>query len=253
MRSASSIGAPSRFAVTRPVPIPSVIDEPPSVFRTPSLMKWYSALPGGIDENDSYRSGLRLQIVGGARQRAAGARGCAEGVDLAVGVAPDFRPRRLEMSIAICGVVELIGPDRVGQLLRQAARHLLILVGVAVGNRGHFAQFRPQCLDDLVLLGRLIVGHHDHAFIAPCIAHVREPDPGVAGGALDHRTAALQQPALLGIQNDPLCGAVLHGAAGIHEFRLSQDLAAGFFAQSAQANQRGVADRVRKSITHVHQ
>jgi hypothetical protein len=38
MRSASSMGAPARFAVTRPVPMPSVMDEPPSDFNSPSLM-----------------------------------------------------------------------------------------------------------------------------------------------------------------------------------------------------------------------
>jgi len=38
IRNASSSGAPARFAVTRPVPMPSVIDEPPSDFNSPSLM-----------------------------------------------------------------------------------------------------------------------------------------------------------------------------------------------------------------------
>jgi hypothetical protein len=50
-----------------------------------------------------------------------------------------------------------------GQLLRQAAGDLLILVRVAVGHRGHLAQFRAQGLDDLILLGGLVVGHHDDA------------------------------------------------------------------------------------------
>src|ERR1700678_128057 len=43
---------------------------------------------GWVDENDAHPGGLRFEIAGGARQRAAGAGGGAESVDLAAGVPP---------------------------------------------------------------------------------------------------------------------------------------------------------------------
>ena len=46
MRTASSMGAPSRLAVTRLLPIPSVM-ELPSVASSPPLAQLYKALPWG--------------------------------------------------------------------------------------------------------------------------------------------------------------------------------------------------------------
>jgi len=113
----------------RPVPMPSVIDEPPSVFRTPSLMEVVERAAGRITRTILTAPDFAF------RYRAVPASvppvpGCAEGVDFAVGIVPDFRSRRLEMSIAIRRIVELIGPNGVGQFLRQAARHLLIWLGL---------------------------------------------------------------------------------------------------------------------------
>ena len=156
------------------------------------------------------------------------------------------------MRIAVRGIVELICPNRVGQLLRQATRHLLVLIRIAVGHGGHLAQLRPQSLDDLIFLGRLIVGHDDDASIAARIADMRQADTRVARGALDHGTTRFQESAPLGVQNDPLRRAILHRTAGIHELGFAQDLAARLFAQAAQANQRGVADRIRKPVTNSH-
>jgi hypothetical protein len=156
------------------------------------------------------------------------------------------------MSVAIGGVVELIGPDGVRQLGGQAPGHFLILVGIAVGHRGHLAQLRSQCLDNLVLLGGLVVRHDDDAAISARVAHVGKPDTGVARGPLDHRPAGLQHAPPLGIQHDPLGSPVLHGTAGIHEFRFTKDLAAGFLAQSLEANQRRVTDRADESIAQSH-
>ena len=81
---------------------------------------------------------------------------------------------------------------------------------------------------------------------------MREPDAGIAGGALDHRAAGLEHPAPLGIEHDPFGRPVLDRTAGIHEFGFTQDLAAGFLAQSLEPNQRSVADRADESIAHSH-
>jgi hypothetical protein len=78
------------------------------------------------------------------------------------------------------------------------------------------------------LLLRLVVGDHDHAAVAARGADVREPDAGVARRALDHRAAGLERAAPLGVSHDVERRAVLDRAAGIQEFRLAEDLAAGF-------------------------
>jgi hypothetical protein len=85
------------------------------------------------------------------------------------------------------------------------------------------------------------------------IAHMREADARVAGGSLDHGAAGLEDPAPLGVQHDPLGGAILHRAAGIHEFRFAENFAAGLFAHAAQPNQGSIADNIRKSVTDTHQ
>ena len=207
---------------------------------------------GRIDQHDSDRRGFRLQEGGDARERAAGPGGRAKYVDLAAGVAPDLRPRRFGMGGAIGGVVELVRPDRVRQLGRQPSRHFLILVRVAVGHGGHLAQLRAQRLDDLVFFGGLVVGHDDDAPVSARVADMGEPDARIARGTLDHRAAGFQHPPPFGIEDDPLGGPVFHGAARIHEFCFTQDLATGFVAQNLEANQRRVADRADESITQSH-
>ena len=62
MRSASSIGAPSRFAVTRPVPMPSVIDEPPSDLELSVLDVVIERAAGRVDQHDARRAGLGLEV-----------------------------------------------------------------------------------------------------------------------------------------------------------------------------------------------
>jgi hypothetical protein len=51
-------------------------------------------------------------------------------------------------------------------------------------------------------------------------------DPRVTGGALDNRCPWFEQTLLLGIGDDPVGRTILYRAAGIHEFRLSQNLTA---------------------------
>src|SRR5260221_6456919 len=70
--------------------------------------------------------------------------------------------------------------------------------------------------------------------------------------SLDHIAARGHHAPLFRVGHDPFRGPILHRTARIHEFGLAQDLAAGRVAQRAQPNQRGVANRTGKTITHVH-
>ncbi len=76
---------------------------------------------------------------------------------------------------------------------------------------------------------------------------MRETDAGVAGRALDHAATGTQFAALFRIGNDGARRPVLDRAAGIHELSLGEDLAAGLLADSAQPDQRRIADRGRQN------
>ncbi len=95
----------------------------------------YSALPGGSASTRAHARGARLQIFRDARQRAAGATGGHEGIDAPAGLLPDLRARGSHVRLAIGGIVELVGPDRVRQLRGQPSSHFLVVVGVGCRAR----------------------------------------------------------------------------------------------------------------------
>jgi hypothetical protein len=101
---------------------------------------------------------------------------------------------------AVRRVVELVRPDGVRQFLRQPHRLVLVLRRVAVRDDRHLAHLGAERLDQAVLLGRLVVRHHDDAAVAARVADVREADAGVAGRALDDGAARLQRATALGVE-----------------------------------------------------
>src|SRR5262249_751610 len=70
-----------------------------------------SRRPCGIGETDANFRIALAQIHRRSRERAARADGADEAVDLAVGLTPDLRARRLVMRAPVRDVVELIRPD----------------------------------------------------------------------------------------------------------------------------------------------
>src|SRR5688572_1199976 len=81
---------------------------------------------------------------------------------------------------------------------------------------------------------------------------MREADTGVTGCAFHHSTARSEQPAGLRVQHDPLRSAILDRAAWIHELRLAIDLASRLAAQTHEADQWRVADRIDEIQTYRH-
>ena len=69
------------------------------------------------------------------------------------------------------------------------AGDLLIVVRVAVGHGLDAAHLGAERLDQRIFFRRLVVGHDDDAAIAARVADMRQPDAGIAGGALDHGAA----------------------------------------------------------------
>src|SRR4029077_19736772 len=145
--------------------------------------------------------------------------------------------------VAVCGVVELVGPDGVRERGSQSLRDVLILVGIAVGNPRHLVNLRTRHLEQCVLLRRLVVGHHDDAAVAARVADVSQPDAGIARGALDHGAPRRERTKPLGLENDGAGSAVLDRATGVHELRLAEDLTAGLLADSLEQNRGCVPAR----------
>ena len=198
---------------------------------------------------------LRLQADGDAGQRAARADGGDEAVDLAAGLGPDFRRRGVDMAVAVGDIVELVGPDRavrlgLRQLLGQPARQFDVVVGVLVGHSRHFDQFGAEQPQRVLLFLALRVGNDDHRAVAERLGDQRQADAGIAGRALDDDAARPQQAPLLGVADDEQAGAILDRLAGVHEFGLAEDFAAGFLRGALQPDQRRVADRVDHRTVH---
>jgi hypothetical protein len=71
---------------------------------------------------------------------------------------------------------------------------------------------------------------------------VCEANARVAGCAFDYGAAGVQEAEALCVFDDEEGGAILDGSAWVLEFGLSEDIAAGFFGQSLEADERGFAD-----------
>jgi hypothetical protein len=80
---------------------------------------------------------------------------------------------------------------------------------------------------------------------------VGESDARVAGGALHHRAAGPEQPALFGVADYVERGAVFDGAAGLGELGFAEDFAAGLLGEVVQADEGCVADGCGRMLERV--
>jgi hypothetical protein len=209
-----------------------------------------------IGDGNLHCAGFFLQARANAGQRAAGADRRDETVDLAIRLLPDFLRRGGDVAVAVGDIVELVCPDCAagfapGDLLGEAAGHFYVIVRVLVGHGRHFDEFGAEQPQRVLLLLALRVGDDDDGAITQRLGDDRQADAGVAGGAFDDDAAGPEQAAPLRVADDEQAGAVLHRLAGIHEFGLAENLAAGFLGSAAQPDQRRVADRI-DDRTHHH-
>src|SRR6185369_6414351 len=105
--------------------------------------------------------------------------------------------------------------------------------------------------EEIDLLRRLIARHDDRAAMTAREGHEREPDPGIARGALDDHAAWRKRTGLLGRVDDRERRAVFDAAAGVQVLRLGEDGATGGVRQARNADERRVADRPRKAVANV--
>jgi hypothetical protein len=126
------------------------------------------------------------------------------------------------------------------------------LFGLENGQSRRLHQLGAAQPQEVLLLLALGLGDHDDGAIAAGARHDRKSDPGIARGRLDHQATRLQRAALLGLQDHPFAGAILHRLARIHEFGLAENGAAGQFGCALQFDQRRVADRLDDVFVECH-
>ena len=203
----------------------------------------------GIGQHAAHPRVPLLEVQGHSGIGAAGAGGRHPGIHLPAALLPDLRTGARVMGAAVGEVVELVGPNGTGNLGGDAAGEPHVVVRVGVRHGRHGAHLRPEAAQQADLLGRLGVGDHDQAAVTAGIAEMGQADAGVAGGALHHSAAGPQLPASLRLLQDAEGGAVFHRTAGIHEFGLAEDVAAGELTEGPQADQGGVAHGGAEALT----
>ncbi len=171
----------------------------------------------------------------------------------ALRVGPDLLRRRLDMTLAVGDVVELIGPDRAVRLglrqrLGETAGIFHVIVGILVGDGRHLDQFGAREPQHLLLLVGLCLGDHDDGLQAERVADQRQANAGIAGGALDHGAAGLKLSRGKRIADDEKRGAVLYRLSRVHELGLAEDRAAGLFGRAFELDQRRIADRLGDAV-----
>src|SRR5438874_909638 len=129
------------------------------------------------------------------------------------------------MGFTIGSVVELVRP-KPATLLSKPARDMIVILRILVRLHRHGDDFRAERAEQTQFFGRLSFGNDDGYLVTSGVTNHGKTDARVTGGALDDRCARLEQTSVLGIGDDPVGRTILYRAAGIHEFRFSENLAA---------------------------
>src|SRR5262249_30894300 len=140
-------------------------------------------------------------------------------------------------------IVELIDVKRVWNLLREARRHVLVVLRMPLADvAARDANFSAQRLEMQNLLLRHLVGNNQDGPITLRLRHQREPQAGIAGGRLDDRGAWLEPAVAFRRLNHGERNTILDRAGWILVFELNKEPAksgieAGNLNQGRIANQ----------------
>ena len=138
------------------------------------------------------------------------------------------------------------------ELFGQAPPDVLIVVRIGVGRGRNFDQLGPAQPQHVLLFLALRLRNDDQRAIAARIGDERQADAGVAGGRLDDQAAGAQFAALFRLQDHLPAGAILHRAAGVHEFGLAEDRASGRLGGALQLDERRMADGFDDAVADLH-
>ena len=124
---------------------------------------------------------LRLQVARRAGDRAARADARDEVRDPALRLSPDLRPGRLLVGRRVLLVPVLVGLEGARDVAREPGRDRVVALGrLGLDVRGAQDDLRAVGPEQRLLLGRLLVGHHEDAAVALERGGDREAVPGVA-------------------------------------------------------------------------
>ena len=153
-----------------------------------------------------------MQELANTSQGAARTRRADKSVKHAVCLLPNLRTGRTIVRIRIGGIIELVGPNRVGDAFCIVPRLVVIVLRVLVRDCGNGVYLRAQHAQEIYLLLTLAIslrfanpmhrGGHDHkthlsiwheddAFISLGSAHMRETYTGVSGSPFDNSASWL--------------------------------------------------------------
>ncbi len=167
---------------------------------------------------------LRAEEVHRSRDRAARADACDEVRQATIGLLPDLGSRRPLVGARVLHVPVLVRLEGPGDVPREPGSDGVVALrrfGRHVGRAQHdLGAVRPE---QGLLLGGLLVGHHEDAAVALPRGRDRQPVAGVAGRRLDDRAARFEQPGLFGCLDHREPDAVLDGAARIEHLELGED------------------------------
>ena len=138
------------------------------------------------------------------------------------------------------------------KLVGQPPPDMLIVVRIGVGQRRHLDQLGAAQPQHVLLFLALRFRDHDQRPVTARAGDHRKTDAGIAGGRFHHEPAGLEVAALLGFQDHPFAGAVLDRLAGIHEFGLAENGAAGRLGSVLELDERRVADRFDDVVVEGH-
>lgn len=196
---------------------------------------------------------------------------CDEAVELAsVGLSPDLRACRLDVSLTIGDVVELVCPYGIVQSLGMPASLVVVVLGIVeryCWDREDLGAKHPQEVNLLLGLG---VGHVDDTLVVLGAADVGQTDTGVTCCSFDDSTtganetciavtdvsasvpsgeeAATTLTFLFCVHDNPKGSSVLDTATRLHEFSFAIDLSADLFAEAVDPDQWRVADCADEAI-----
>ena len=170
-------------------------------------------------------AGLRaLRTRAAPGDRAAGPDAGDEVGDPAVGLLPQLGAGRPLVGGRVLVVPVLVGLERARDVARQPGRDRVVALGRLGGDVGRaqddLGAVRAQ---ELLLLGGLLVGHHEDAAVALERGRDGQAVAGVAGGRLDDRAARLEQAGALGRLDHRQADAVLDRAARVEHLELGQE------------------------------
>ena len=200
----------------------------------------------------------RLQETGRAGDGATGADARDEVGDPPVGLLPQLRAGRPLVGGRVLRVPVLVGLERARDVTGEPGGDRVVALGRFrrdVGRAQHdLGAVRPQ---ELLLLGRLLVGHDEDAPVTLERRGDRQAVPGVPRGRLDDRAAGLEQARPLGRLDHRQADPVLHRAARVEHLQLRQQerltVDRGDVAdEPADPDERRVADQVEDRLGVLH-